>query len=53
MGDASGKGKHDKACFYFEDKCIFRLLCWGVPHVPKVLVVGPIKWLLVRKRKEK
>ncbi len=41
VGDTRGKGKHDKACFYyFEDKCRFRLLCWGVPHVRKVLVVG-------------
>jgi hypothetical protein len=32
--------KHDKECFYFGEGSIFRLLCWGVPHVPKILVMG-------------
>jgi hypothetical protein len=29
----------------------FRLLCWGVPHVRKILVMGPVKWLLLEKTK--
>jgi hypothetical protein len=32
---------------------IFRLLCWGVPHVPKILMVGPIKWLFLKREKKK
>jgi peptide subunit release factor 1 (eRF1) len=31
----------------------FTLLCWAVPHVRKVLVMGPVKWLLLEKEKEK
>jgi hypothetical protein len=29
-------------------RMIFRLLCWGVPHVPKIIDDGPIKWLLLK-----
>jgi hypothetical protein len=34
------KGKHDKAPFYLWEGNKFRLLCWGVPNVPKILVMG-------------
>jgi len=44
------KGKHDKAYSYFGGgKHIFASMLGGVPHFPKTLVVGPIKWLLLRK----
>jgi hypothetical protein len=29
-----------KGCFYFGEGIIFRLLCWGVPHVPRILVMS-------------
>jgi hypothetical protein len=32
---------------------IFRLLHWEVPHVPKILVMGPIKWLLLKRNFKK
>jgi hypothetical protein len=35
-----GKGKHDKACIYFEKGSIFRFLCCEVPHVLNILVMG-------------
>ncbi len=35
-----GKGKHDKACFYFEEGSIFKFLCCEVPHVSNILVMG-------------
>jgi hypothetical protein len=35
-----GKGKHDNACFYFEEGSIFRFLCCEVPHVSNILVMG-------------
>jgi len=38
IGVQGTKGKHDKACFYLGGS-IFRILCRGVPHVPKILVV--------------
>jgi hypothetical protein len=31
---------------------IFRLLCWGVPHVPKNIDGGPIKWLFLKREKK-
>jgi hypothetical protein len=34
------KGKQDKANFYFQEGGKFRLLCWGVPNFPKLLVMG-------------
>jgi hypothetical protein len=34
------KGKHDKVNSYFWEGGKFRLLCWGVPNVPKLLVMG-------------
>jgi hypothetical protein len=47
-----GGGKHDKTCFYFGEGSIFRLLCWGVLHVLTILVIGPIKWLFLKKKTE-
>jgi hypothetical protein len=29
----------------------FRLICWGMPHVPKNTGDGPIKWLFLAKKK--
>jgi hypothetical protein len=45
------KGKHDRTCFYFGDRSTFRLLCWGVPHVPKNIGDGPIKLAPLRGKK--
>jgi hypothetical protein len=33
----------EKICFYFGDGSIFKILCWGVPYVPKNIGDGPIK----------
>jgi len=35
-----GGGEYDKACFYLGEGRIFRLVCCGVPHVAKILVIG-------------
>jgi hypothetical protein len=37
-GEVGAKVRHDRACFYFGEGST--LLCWGVPRVPKILVVG-------------
>jgi hypothetical protein len=43
------RGKHEKACLYFGDGTIIliRLLFREVCHVPKILVMGQSKWLLL------
>jgi hypothetical protein len=42
------QGKHDKTCLYFGEGSIFRLPCWGVAQLSKILVMA--KWLLSEKR---
>jgi len=34
------KGKYDKTCLYFAEGSIFKLPCWGVAHVSKILVMA-------------
>jgi hypothetical protein len=47
------EGKHDNACFYFGVGSTFRLLCWGVPYVPKTLMVGQSNGSFWGKKKNK
>lgn len=36
------KGKHHRTWLYFRDISVFWLLCWGLAHVPIILIVGQL-----------
>jgi hypothetical protein len=44
--------EYDKACFYFGEGSIFRLLHWWVHHVPKILVMGQSNASWKKKKKD-
>jgi hypothetical protein len=40
VGAGNSEGEHDKHISILEEGSVFRLLCWGVPHVPKIMGMG-------------
>jgi hypothetical protein len=49
--------KHNETCFYFGERnhilaAYLGFLCWGVPHVPKNVEGGPIKWLFLKRERK-
>jgi hypothetical protein len=49
--DLSAK-KKTGLCFYFGEGSMSRLLCWAVPNVPKILVMGQSVWLLLKEKRK-
>jgi hypothetical protein len=40
VGAQDWEGEHDKHVSILGEGSVFRLLCWGVPHIPKILVMA-------------